>query len=257
MLRQWLKPATLALGPHGISLRREGGDLVNILTAENAPYSLEQILKYLSENAPALKLARVRFILSAHFARHLILPWQIGLYGMRDWKAFAAYHLHQRYDITVDNWVVRVALQGYGKQVVACAINNVLLAGLQEISAQSKWRVQAIEPALMSIFNHHRRTLKKQDQWLLVAEPQYLLLAEIIGKQWQQFILAKPPAGEESETATAMLTRAIRLSGNAAPVACFGPKSLLPETSSTDIQLQYLPNPEKNSSTSISMLAGL
>ena len=266
MLRQWFKsPAVIALGAEGIALRPAGAGSVRMIASGAEPYSREQLLAELQTQAGALQAAklglqRVRFILSNQFARYLVLPWHPGVYAMQDWRALAAHEFRKQFGAMAENWEIRVALQGHGAPAVACALDRTLSERLLAISAKAGWSVDGIEPALMTVFNRHRAHLAKSDHWMLLAEPQRLLLGQIANGAWQHFHVDSPLAGEEAAAGQRMVERALRLQGSARPsaVACFGPAALLPDSLPDGLAIMRLPHQAAVARTSsLDMLAGV
>ena len=270
MLRHWFKRAAVfALGAEGIALRLAGAGGIRMLSSSSEPYSREHLLAELMTQAGELQAAkpglhRVRFILSNQFARYTVLPWQPGVYAMQDWLALAAHQFRKQFGPVAENWDLRVALQGYGAPAVACALDRELTERLLALSAEAGWTVQGIEPALMTVFDRHRAHFAKSDHWLLLAEPQRLLLGQLANGAWQHFHVDSPPAGEESAAGQRMIERALRLQGGVRPsaIACFGPSALLPDSladaTSMDMPIIRLPHPAAaQQASSLDMLAGI
>ena len=250
MLRPWFKrTAVLVLGAEGIVLRRAGAQDIRLISSSVEPYTGERLLDELHKQAGELGLQRVHFILSNQFARYAVLPWQPDVYAMQDWLALAVHQFRKQFGTVAESWELRVALQGYGKPAVACALDRELVERLLLLSAESGWTVQGIEPALMTVFNRHRNHLAKVTQWLLLAEPQRLLLAHLTGDVWQNFYIDSPLAGEEPTAGQRMVERTIRLQGGERPsaIACFGPATLLSDSldnsMSNGIPMVRLPHP--------------
>jgi len=240
-------------------LRPAQGD-IRLLTALTTSRSWESLLAELTAIAAELQIRHVRFILSSQFVRYAVLPWQPGVFSGQDWQALGEHHMRKLYGAVAESWEVRVAMQGHGESAVVCAIDRALLSRLEDIASEFGWVVHGIEPALMAVFNHHRQAMPATDHWLLLAEPQRLLLAEVANGQWQQFSVVSPPAGQESDACIAMVERATLCSEEKKPaeVACFGSPALLPRATPDGIRLVRLPQPVKHeTSTTLTMLAAL
>ncbi|MEO8417879.1 MAG: hypothetical protein ABI475_04055 [Methylophilaceae bacterium] len=267
MLRQWFKsPAVLALGAEGIALRPSGASaddirmICGMSSSGSEHYSYERLLDELEAQADKLGLWRVRFILSNQFARYAVLPWQPSIYAMQDWLALATHQFRKQFGAMAENWEIRVALQGHGAPAVACALDRTLSERLLALSAKVNWSVQGIEPALMSVFNRHRAHLAKSGHWLLLAEPQRLLLGQISNGAWQHFHVDSPLAGEEPIAGMRMVERVLRLQGDTRPsaIACFGPAALLPDSLPEHMPMLRLPHPAAAvCMSSLDMLAGI
>lgn len=246
MLRQWFKgAATIVLSLDGIAVRTAGSDEIRIIHSSKEPYSPEAMLAALEAQASELELKRVRFILSNQLVRYAVLSWQTGVYAMQEWLALAAHQFRNQFGTVADSWDIRVALQGYEMPAVACALDHDLAERLQALSVKAGWVVQGIEPALMAVFNQHRSHFNRFDHWILMAEPQRLLLGQINNGTWQHFYVDSPPAGEEPMACQRMVEHTLRLLGGESPVAvaCFGPVALLPENLANGIKLLRLPCP--------------
>jgi hypothetical protein len=252
----WSKPATIALAPEGIALRASGSDSARLLKTLDRPMAWEFLLLELRGMARELDLKRVRFVLSSQFVRYAVLPAQTGIVSGRDWQALSEHHLRKLYGAVADHWEVRVALQGHAEPAVACAVDRALIAALEDVAQAARWQLHGIEPALMAVFNQHRRVLPAS-HWLLLAEPQRLLLAEVADGIWQRFSVALPPAGEEKQAALQMLERAMQHGDGRVPpqLACFGESALLPAVAPSGMRLLRLPQPA--SLASPLLLAGL
>jgi hypothetical protein len=267
VLRPWGKPATIALAPEGIAFRPAGAPAADIrlLASQQTARSWDGRLTELSGMASELDVRRVRFILSSQYVRYAVLPWQEGIYSGQDWQALGEHHFRKMFGGIAETWEVRVALQGYGESVVICAIDRSLLSGIKEIAAQFHWAVHGIEPALMAVFNRHRREMTQEDYLLMLAEPQRLVLAEVAEGKWRRFAVASPPAGQEGQESVGMIERALmeqgsRDQGTAKPaeVFTFGHLALLPAQLRDDIRMMRLPQPAgASAATSLSMLASL
>jgi hypothetical protein len=241
----------IVLSLDGIALRTAGADEVRIIASSNEPYSRDGLLAALEAQAGELGLRHVRFILSNQLVRYTVLPWQPSVYAMQDWIALATHQFRNQFGVIADSWDVRVALQGYGMPAVACALERDLIERLLAIAAKAGWRVQGVEPALMTIFNqHHRHFTDQSDHWLLLAEPQRLLLGQISNGAWQHFYVDSPPAGEEPMAAQRMIEHTLHLQAGVNPsaVACFGPAALLPNNLPESVAILRLPHPVRGDS---------
>lgn len=251
MLRQWFKrTATVVLSLDGIALRTAGTDEVRIITSGYEPYSRDGLLTALESQAGELGLRRVRFILSNQLVRYTVLPWQPGVYAMQDWIALAAHQFRNQFGVIADSWDIRVTLQGYGMPAVACALDRDLTKRLLHISTEAGWKVQGIEPALMTVFNrHHSYFTGKSDHWILLVEPQRILLGQISNGAWQHFYMDSPLVGDEPMAGQRMIEHTLHLQAGISPsaVACFGPLALLPKSPSGDasksVTILRLPHP--------------
>ncbi|MEO6118788.1 MAG: hypothetical protein ABIP37_06925 [Methylotenera sp.] len=257
MLLQCFKGASvLALGTEGMVLRPAGSNDQRILCTGN--FSPENLLDELEGQAQSLALKRVRFVLSNQLVRYIVQPWQPGVYAKEDWHALATHQFRIKFGPMVENWDVQVTLQGYGKPLVACAIDKSFRSRLLTISANANWLVQGICPALMAVFNHYRKHLGSE-HWLLLVEQQRLLLGQISQGMWRQFYVEIPLKGDEAIACQQMVERVLRFQGGGHPTAisCFGHASLLPSTFKENLQIIRLPLPSMVASNGLDLLAGV
>ena len=229
----------IVLSHDGIGLCLGGSGRLRQLAEASA-----QPLTELEQQAPALGLRRVRILLSNQLLRYTVLPWQVGVYSEADWQALAAHQFRQQYGTAAEGWDLRVSLQGYAQPAVACALDAGLIAQLTAIARSAGWTLLSIEPALMAVFNRHRARLAQADQWLLIVEPQRLVLAQLGAGTWQHFYVDSPLAGEEATSAQRLISQALHLQGATAPkaIACFGPSAMLPTQLAEGLPLLRLPS---------------
>ena len=211
MLQQWRKPVTLSLTPESIAIN-SGDKVIRVIELQDTS-SWSQVLTELEKNVANIGSRKVRFILSNNYVRYAVLPWQSDIYSQQDWQSLAENHLRSIYGNVVDSWKVSVAMQGYGKPLIVSAIDHGLLARLEEISKQFKWQIESIEPALMTVFNHYSNKFKSND-YLVMIEPQRVLLAEMGKKCIASFSLVCPVDGEEETESNKLISRSLLLKNN-------------------------------------------
>lgn len=211
MLRQWFEPITLALSTDGIAMRI-AGQLPKMLTDASVKFSTsEHLLRAFSAALHDEDLQksgkRIRLVVSNHFARYTVLPWQEKVISRQDWIAIAEHDFRKRYGVVAEEWKVCVSFNGFGNNVVASAIDQDLIDGLNSIAQERGCKLVAIEPFLMAAL---KQCLPSNDQqWLLIAEPERVLLCEVDGKQWQRFSVISPPRQREVEQAMQLIHRSM------------------------------------------------
>ncbi len=204
----WFSPITIALAADGIATR-EHGQSPKLLTSQNDCYpSRQALIDAIKSIASDIKVKRVRFIISNHFVRYGVLAWQDGIVSRQDWLALAQHDFRKRLGTAAEQWSVRVSLNGYGKPVVSCAIDKDLIDDLTSLAFVHGWKITTIEPLLMSIAKLAQQ--QKDMGWLMIAEPERVLLSESVNQQWQRFSIISPPRGYEAEQALQQITRSIQ-----------------------------------------------
>jgi hypothetical protein len=202
-------PTTIALAADGIAICEEG-KTPKLLASANTRYeSIADLINALQSVSNKLKATTVRFVISNHFVRYGVLPWQEGIIARQDWLALAQYDFRKRFGAVADQWQVRVSLNGYGKTVAISAIDQALLDDLQALAQAQQWKIVAIEPLLMSILYSKKSTQMDlpQNAWFVIAEPERVLLCETSGQEWQRFSQISPPSGDEAQQTKQQILR--------------------------------------------------
>lgn len=134
--------------------------------------------------APACR--RVRVILSSHFVHYQIQPWRDDLNDSDEELAIARLAFTQTYAEAASAWQIRLSTEAPGRNKVAAAIDNELLAALEETATTAKVRLLSIQPYLAAAANYWQRSFDhKQASWLVVHEAGRLSLALAEGRQWR------------------------------------------------------------------------
>lgn len=257
MLQLWRKPHTMVISPEGVILNSGSkiSRLVDMqLSLSNKPALWTQVLTEFEENPISVAVTSpIRVIISNHYVRYAVLPWQTGIYSQQDWQSLAENHLRSVYGNVVDGWKISVAMQGYGKPLLISAIDHTLLARLQDMASQYHWTIDVIEPALFSVVNHYRHKIKKE-AWLMMVEPQRSVLAEIINDVIVQFTVAFPPESQEKTASVNLVKRALKSQHktDSVLIAIFGESQLLVDFNMENITLAPL-SANKNTENTLTM----
>jgi len=203
---------TLAIGVDGIALH-VSGQPARMLTKIPTNLSNNELL--LSAFAEVLQDAvlqksrnRIRLIISNRFVRYTVLPWQSEITSREDWIAIAQHDFRKRYGPVAERWRVCVSLNGFGHNVVASAMDERLLEELTSIARDFGCKLVATEPFLMSVLKLYKPS--KDKQWLLIAEPEWVLLCEMSDNQYQRFSIISPPHQQEIEQALMLVNRSMQ-----------------------------------------------
>jgi hypothetical protein len=128
-----------------------------------------QALAQALEEAGASR-ASATVVLSNHFVRYLVLPWQPELNSARELAELARLRLQAVYGDAAADWTVRCSEGGWGQTSVACAIDSALLEGLQAVLDARHLRLASLQPLLMAAFNDLRRRFG-DDAAFAIVEP--------------------------------------------------------------------------------------
>lgn len=139
----------------------------------------------------AAKTAALRVTLSNHLVRYVVLPWDAGLKASDELRAAAAQHFDRVFGEAAADWELRVSPGEYGDPALACAIDRGLLQALDAAVGRAgggRLRLDAVEPLLMTAFNHLRERLGR-DAVLAIFEPSCLALAVLRDGRWQRVLV--------------------------------------------------------------------
>lgn len=200
----WSKSGTLALSGIGVAFGLRGEKPQLLTDADFQWKDTNQLADILARSKNALKNQTVKVILSNTFVRYLVLPWQDGVMTQTDWQAIAQHEFRRQFGAAASDWLVQVVLGKYGQTVLAVAIDNSLYTQLQTAAKQLSFNICAIEPLLMSVCNQN-----SSNAWVLVAEPQRLLLSQMQGGEWKQVFVDSPPPGQEYQHAEQLIQRSL------------------------------------------------
>jgi hypothetical protein len=126
----------------------------------------------------------VTVVLSNHFVRYALLPWNPSLTRDDEWLAFARHRLALVHGNATEEWVVRCAETSPRGPRLACAVDRALLAVLDETISAGGATLISVQPYLMAAFNHIRLAIGNGPGWAVVHEPGRLTLALIQDGVW-------------------------------------------------------------------------
>ncbi len=126
----------------------------------------------------------VTVILSNHFVRYALLPWDKTLRSQADWLAFAQHRFASVHGSAVDDWELCVAETAPRGPRIACAADKALLDALEARIAASGATPGPVQPFLTVAFNQIRRTFGGDSRWLVIHEPGCLVVALVWRGVW-------------------------------------------------------------------------
>jgi hypothetical protein len=190
-------------------LRRSGAPF----TARPPEPAWQPALDVLDESlgAVASRGDAVELRLSNRWVRYGVLPWHAGVTGSAELEQLARLRFEQHHGNAVAGWTIRCCDDGFGRPLLACAIDTALLEALQERLAAHGLRLASLQPLLMAAFNDWRRRLG-QSAALALVEADRLCLAAFEHGRWVEVISrrcgADIAATVEQEIATLPLQQA-------------------------------------------------
>ena len=127
--------------------------------------------------------ARVTVVLSNHFLRYVLVPWNEGLRKAEEETAFARYCFAKIHGERSREWDLRLSPGRSGSSRIASAVDAPLVRAVRA-AFPSKAKLVSIQPYLMSAFNRWRRQLGGAGAWFLLVEPQRSCLARLENGEW-------------------------------------------------------------------------
>lgn len=191
----WHESAYVGLAPQRIHIRsrpallrraKGGGETEDVAAVAGAePWvacveHLERALQRRRTND-----MRLDVVLSSHFVRFQLVPWQTDL-GERDERvAYAGFLFKEVYGDMSSEWEIRLSEEPPGRSSVACAIDRALLEALRRVSAASGCSLRSVRPYLVEEFNRVRRGLRGDNVIFALSEPGRLCAGHLRKGAWR------------------------------------------------------------------------
>lgn len=122
-------------------------------------------------------------VLSNHWVRYAVLPWQAELTGAAEVDQLARLHFEQTYGSVASGWTVRTSDTGYGAPHVACAVDTALVDALGATLTRHGLGLGSLQPLLIAAFNDQRRQLGGQGAFAVV-EPGRVCVGLLQQQRW-------------------------------------------------------------------------
>lgn len=187
-LRIGLCPDRLVLAGYRGGLRRRVArrDIVPLEPVrDSAPWKPAVAALASALASSAAEKPDVAVVLSNHFARYALLPWNATLSTEAEWLALAGHRLASVHGTAAGGWAVRVSRTAPRGPRIACAVDQALLDALNAAMAGSGAALVSVQPYLMAAFNRMRSAIGNATCWLVVEEPGRLVLALIERGSWR------------------------------------------------------------------------
>jgi hypothetical protein len=125
-------------------------------------------------------------VLSNHFVRYAILPWQEHLNNANEWQDYALHQFTKVYGETVSHWDLRISGAVAGRTRLASAVDSALITALETTFQDSSGKIYSIQPLFMHAYNKWRPAMKDRNMWFALAESGKLCLGQIIEDEWRR-----------------------------------------------------------------------
>lgn len=135
--------------------------------------------------------ARPAVVLSSHFVRYAVIPWNTKLSGSSERQAYLTHCFSLVFGDAMKNRDLRMADSGFGKSTIASAVSNDLVRAMHEAFQQANMRLEAIYPHLplavnQSLIEVKKRNLGQVDSfWFVAIQHNRVCLALIEGGSWR------------------------------------------------------------------------
>jgi len=156
------------------------------------------------------KKADVEVILSNHFVRYLVLPWNEASLSDAEQMSLVRHRFDEVYGEAGESWALRLSEGAFGAPSLASAIPQALLERIKALFESLPLRLISVQPYLMTVFNACRRELEKQDGWFVLVERDTFCVGLLRDGHWHS-IRTRRVVNDWFEEAMLLLEREILL----------------------------------------------
>lgn len=193
----------MGLAEDGVAIEQSQQKILFLSEWDSKDKNFPDLLKTLMPHVNELKNHAINLVLSNVFFKFTVLPWQANIYSRDDWLGLANHRFRQQYGEFADSLEVKVHLGQYGQSVVACAIERRNHQALLDCANEIGFRWSTMTPLMPKLINHDQRV----DDWVMLVEPEHLLLIERASGHYQRISTMRPPFGNESDFIQQMIVR--------------------------------------------------
>lgn len=213
MLRSWRERLLIGLAPSELTLVRLGGRWRPRVTAKRIVpcdpafgqepwHGAAAALKEMTGSARGEALD-VTMVLSNHFVRYALVPWNDAVAGAAEELALARHCFAKIHGERAKAWTVSLSEEPAGAPRLAGAIDTALLDAIRNcFPASGKARLVSMQPYLMAAVNCWGGAIAPTAPWLLITEPDRACLVLHGGSRWQAVLSTKGSYGAPEEWAT-------------------------------------------------------
>jgi hypothetical protein len=146
----------------------------------------------------------VTAVVSDHFVRYALIPWNARLVADGERLAFAKLQFHEVYGAAADTWDISMDQQPAGEASFACALDRALFQALRDACTRHGARLAAVVPALADRINRHRSALKAAAFCVASIEPRRMTLAFHGAQGWESVRSRRSDGALQDELPTAL-----------------------------------------------------
>lgn len=148
-------------------------------------------------------------VLSNHFVRYLLIPWNAQIASEEEFRNYAAATFEEVYGEASVEWEVCVSAERPGSPRLAAAIDRALLAAINTAVASTRLRLTSVQPYLMAAYNRMVRPRHEKDFVFMLAEAGRVCILAAQGGKWRHVSAMAEP--REPAALSALLAREIQL----------------------------------------------
>lgn len=223
MLPLWRDHLHIALCPDRLVLLRMQRGLrprpgAKLVISCDGAHGWECVLAALAGEAakPEWQNADVTIVLSNHFVRYQLLPWNDQLSGDEERAALVRHCYSEVYGAAAADWELRWSEEHHGAPWLASAVESALLERLRALLQHNALHLHSVQPYLMAAFNRWRKEFNGERQWFVLGEPGRLCVAQLQAGHWRS-IRSHRIEGAWQEEAALILEREMLLADDELP----------------------------------------
>lgn len=213
MLRSWRERLLIGFSPSELTLVRMSGLRRPRVTAKHTaacdpafgPEPWHGAAASLKDAAEALRgdAMDVTVVLSNHFVRYVLVPWNDAVAGAAEEQAYARHCFAKIHGERSKAWTLSLSEERAGMARVAGAIDTALFEAVRIcFPAGGKARLVSLQPYLMAAVNCWRGSMARTGAWFLIAEPERACLILHDKGRWQAVLNTKGSYSAPEEWAT-------------------------------------------------------
>jgi hypothetical protein len=134
----------------------------------------------------------VTVVLSNHFVRYALVPWNAALADPAEEEAYVRHHFTRIHGERAKSWRLRWSPEPGDAPRLASAIDAALLDALKD-SFKGNAKLVSVQPCLMDAANRARHAVPASGAWLVFVERERACVALHAGGRWRSVHNAKGP----------------------------------------------------------------
>ncbi len=153
------------------------------LVSKNTHAAEGNAVELLSAILPESRGKDATLVLSSHFVKFMIIPWQEAL-SEQELQAMVAHRFSEIHG--EGEREIRISEGKIGAPFVASAIDRGFLEGIRQAFSSSGVRLRSVQPYLMAAFNDSRKEMKEASSWFVLMEKGISCIARIREGTWER-----------------------------------------------------------------------